>query len=69
MTDRISALHQLGFPMINSNNSHKDVGGQNFSINTSHFSGYGEFTPITVTSETTINDAHLERDKPGNRQA
>ena len=28
------------------------------------FSGYGEFTPISVCSETTIYDANLERDKP-----
>ena len=27
------------------------------------FSGYGEFTPITVRSDTVIGNAHLERDQ------
>lgn len=27
------------------------------------FSGYGEFTPITVRSETVLENANLERDK------
>lgn len=27
------------------------------------FSGYGEFTPITVMSETVQYDAHMERDQ------
>ena len=27
------------------------------------FSGYGEFTPITVRSETVQYDAHMERDQ------
>lgn len=27
------------------------------------FSGYGEFTPITVRSDTVLEDAHVERDQ------
>ena len=27
------------------------------------FSGYGEFTPITVRSDTVLDDAHLERNQ------
>ena len=27
------------------------------------FSGYGEFTPITVRSDTVLEDAHLERNQ------
>lgn len=30
------------------------------------FSGYGQFTPITVSSHTILTDANLERDKSRN---
>ena len=30
------------------------------------FSGYGEFTPITVSAETVLEDANVERDKHRN---
>lgn len=63
MTDRKTALRDLGFAM---SSAHSD---NIFDVAISEhygavaFSGYGAFTPITVSSETTIADANLERDK------
>lgn len=58
-----ATLKKLGF-----GTSPATIGGvaEIGSLNAS-FSGYGEFTPIKVTSRTTLNNANLERDRSGNR--
>ncbi|GLS29984.1 hypothetical protein [Neomesorhizobium albiziae] len=61
MTRREAALKEAGIDLHfvsehGSVASALDFGGASFS-------GYGEFTPITVRSDTVLSDADLERNK------
>ena len=62
MTDRVDQLLAAG---VLSQNPHeqaiKDSNGAAHKEMYS-FSGYGKYTPIKVSSRTTVNNANLERD-------
>ncbi len=63
MSDRVAALRQSGFWSGSSSSQNAFSSYTSFGIETVAFSGYGEFTPITVQSETVLLDANVERDK------
>ncbi len=64
MSDRVTALRELGFGVaVRGNEAH-------FSCEAElqdSFSGYGEFTPISITTRTELQHADLERSKSRNR--
>ncbi len=62
-SERESTLLELGFDLASPTVSSVptlDVANSDTSL---AFSGYGEFTPITVRSETVLEDANLERNQ------
>ncbi len=67
MTGRIDSLRSVGlFPEDRSAGIDRDILGEALGGSSLAFSGYAEFTPISVCSETTIKNADLERDKSRN---
>ncbi|MBL8577702.1 MAG: hypothetical protein JNK47_10780 [Mesorhizobium sp.] len=63
MTVREAALQAVGVDVHASSSDRNQLSGlpDIYQIPGQAFSGYGEFTPITVRSDTVISDAHLER--------
>ena len=62
MTEREEALREVGIDLNFTPLSETTA----FSLEANGFSGYGEFTPITILSYTLPKDADLERDKQRN---
>lgn len=59
MTEREEALREVGIELYDAPRQELTA----FGIETNgFFSGYGEFTPITIRSYTLPEDADLERD-------
>jgi hypothetical protein len=61
MTDRERALHEAGVALGVSSAVLSPVCTSNFDGLSGGFSGYGEFTPITVRSYSVPENANLER--------
>ena len=59
MTDREEVLREVGISLTAPDIAHLMAHG----LEPNGFSGYGEFTPITIRPYTTAEDADLERDK------
>lgn len=64
MTRREAALREAGIDLYFVSEHGSVVSALDFDG--ASFSGYGEFTPITVRSDTVITDADMERNKPRN---
>lgn len=60
MTDREEVLREVGISLA----APKIAQQMAYGLEPNGFSGYGEFTPITIRPYTTADDADLERDKP-----
>jgi hypothetical protein len=62
MTEREEALRDVGIDLYDAPRHELTA----FGIDSNGFSGYGEFTPITIRSYTVAEDADLERNKSRN---
>ena len=58
MTEREEALREVGIELYDAPRQELTA----FGTESNGFSGYGEFTPITIRSYTLPEDADLERD-------
>ncbi|MEL7282386.1 MAG: hypothetical protein AAFY35_16480 [Pseudomonadota bacterium] len=65
MADRLSELKSLGF---NQSDDYPVEGASAAFGGADTFGGYGEFTPISITTKTKLQDADMERGKPRNRE-
>lgn len=66
--DQEAILRTLGFnPSASMYDESTDISAVGRAV-TINFSGYSEYTPIRVYSETIINNAHLEPNKSRDRR-
>lgn len=61
MTRLEHALRDVGIELYNPSANDSTTGFNNWGV--SAFSGYGEYTPITIRADTKLSDADLERDQ------
>jgi hypothetical protein len=66
MSELESTLEELGIRLFKSQHEWEKSISFEMSGAYASFSGYGEFVPITVSSETKLRDANMERHRPGN---